>query len=155
MEGVSAILVATVLGFILGRVHPRIAGVIGFSVMLIAVLLTMFATEVWEMFIAFFVFGLAIAMIVIIQNVLWPSYFGRAHIGAIRGMVMLVMLPFAGLGAPIAGFVHDSTGSYLAVWSAAAVALVLGALLLVSTPPPRLSRLVPTESETVEPGNSA
>lgn len=137
MEGFSAILVATALGFILGRIHPRIAGVTGFSVMLIAVLLTMFATEVWEMFVAFFVFGLAIAMIVIVQNVLWPSYFGRAHIGAIRGVVMLVMLPFAGLGAPIAGFVHDSTGSYLPVWSAAAVALVVGALLLVSTSPPR------------------
>jgi predicted MFS family arabinose efflux permease len=137
LEGVAAILVGVALGFVLERVNIRAAGGMGFFLMICAVVSTMLVTQVWQMFIAFFLFGMAIAMLNVVQNVMWPSYFGRTNVGAIRGTAMLVTLPFGALGAPAAGFVRDLTGGYFPAWWAAIVALSLGALLLLSTPSPR------------------
>ena len=136
-EGVSAIFMAGILGFVLERVNIRRAAGVGFLVLAFSALVTMGASQTWHMFVAFFIFGMGVAFLNVVQATLWPAYFGRANLGAIRGMSVMLTLVFAAGGAPTAGFVHDITGSYLTVWSVSISLLVLGALLLFVTPAPR------------------
>jgi len=70
------------------------------------------------------------------QTVIWPTYFGRANIGAIRGLATPVSLVFSAAGATMTGFVFDATGSYNIAWSVAAAGLVIGAIVLGLTPKP-------------------
>jgi cyanate permease len=44
---------------------------------------------------------------------------------------------FGGAGPPIAGYVRDAVGSYDPVWMVAVVLMLLGALAIATTPPPR------------------
>ncbi len=71
------------------------------------------------------------------NNMIWPHYFGSVHIGAIRGRSMQIMMLFNLRGARLAGFVKDTTGSYLPAWWAAVGGLVISAIILVFTPRPR------------------
>jgi predicted MFS family arabinose efflux permease len=135
-EGVSAILVALFLGFFMERVPVRYLGATGFLIMVTSAIVTMAATQTWQMVSAFFLFGMAIAILNVVQNTLWPAYFGRENVGTIRGMALLISLPFAATGAPAAGFVQDATGSYFQVWWIAIALMLASAALMFTTPPP-------------------
>ena len=56
--------------------------------------------------------------------------------GSIRGLVMPITLVFGGIGAPLAGYVRDATGSYTSIWLVGMALFLLGALVLALTPPP-------------------
>ena len=61
-------------------------------------------------------------------------HFDVAVIGSVTGAQMPLFLPFALVGAPLAGYVYDRTGSYDTVLIALAAALVVAALLLCWLP---------------------
>ena len=46
------------------------------------------------------------------SNPLWARYFGRLHLGKIRGALMTVIVASSSLGPLIAGLVRDGTGSF-------------------------------------------
>jgi cyanate permease len=73
----------------------------------------------------------------LMQNYLWAEYFGRRYQGSIRGAVTPITLLFGAAGPPLAGYVRDVTGSYEPVWYVAVGLMVLGALAVGTTPPPR------------------
>jgi cyanate permease len=89
------------------------------------------------MFASMITFGFGIGAGMLMQNYLWAEYFGRRHQGSIRGAVTPITLLFAAAGPPIAGYVRDVTGSYEPVWYVAVGLMVLGALAVGTTPPPR------------------
>jgi len=70
-------------------------------------------------------FGLSVGAGMIVQSYIFASYFGRTFLGSIRGIVMPFMLISAGIGAPLVGYIRDSTGSYVSSWW-----LILGIYLL-------------------------
>jgi MFS family permease len=45
-------------------------------------------------------------------TVIWPNYFGRAHLGKIRGMAMMSTMAFAALGPLPFSALHDITESF-------------------------------------------
>jgi len=61
-------------------------------------------------------------------------YFDTSIISQVTGAQMPLFLPFGLLGAPLAGYVYDQTGSYEVVLVALAGVLVLAALLVVRLP---------------------
>jgi predicted MFS family arabinose efflux permease len=61
-------------------------------------------------------------------------YFDAAVIGEVNGAQMPLFLPFGLVGAPLAGYVYDRTGSYDGVFAALAVTLALAALLVLKLP---------------------
>ena len=99
--------------------------------------LTIVAADHVVMFISMIVFGLGIGGTHLMQNYLWAEYFGRRHLGSIRGAVMPIMLLLGGTGPPLAGYVLDFSGSYTPAWAASTVLMVVGAVVLARTPPPR------------------
>ncbi len=56
-------------------------------------------------------FGLSVGAGIIVHSYIFDTYFGRAFLGSIRGIVLPVMLISAGIGAPLVGCNHDNTGS--------------------------------------------
>jgi MFS family permease len=125
------------IGMLGDRVAPRYLGALGFCILSVAIFLTIIGETVPVMFLAMITFGFGIGGLVFLQNYLWAAYFGRVHLGSIRGTVMPITLLFGGIGAPLAGYVHDATGTYSGIWAAGLVLMLVGAVVLVFTPPPR------------------
>ncbi len=64
-------------------------------------------------------------------------YFGRKGFASIRGTTMLVLSPF-GVIAPIyAGWVYDTTGSYISAFTLFAALLALSAVIMSLIRPPK------------------
>ena len=93
--------------------------------------------------------GLTLAVFFQLQALLVVTYFGRGHIGAIRG----VMFPFITLGSAMGpillGALYDWQGSYLVPFSLVIVMWLLAALVVFMTRPPR-----PVEEPATEAGSA-
>ena len=81
------------------------------------------------MFWSMAIFGLGIGTNMFTQNFIWAEYFGRGHLGTIRGVVMPLNLFLGGLGAPAAGYVLDKTGSYDPAWWVGVALMLVGAIV--------------------------
>ncbi len=97
-DAVAAGISTFAMGNLAHRIPARLLGALGFT------------------FLAMAVFGLGIGGMMFMQNFIWADYFGRAHLGAIRGIVLPITLVIGGSGAPIAGYMYDWTGSYDEIW---------------------------------------
>jgi sugar phosphate permease len=124
-------------GMLTQRFAPRLIGASGFLLLAAASAFTIVANSHPLMFLAMITFGLGIGVGMLMQSYLWAEYFGRQHLGSIRGAAMPVVLFGGAIGAPLSGHVRDLTGSYRDVWLAAIAVMLLGALVLGTTPPPR------------------
>ena len=67
---------------------------------------------------------------------------------------MPITLICGGLGAPIAGYVRDFTGSYTPVWLTATFLMALGGAVIALTPPPR-AKPPKAPAETIVPPAAA
>ena len=138
LDAAAAGLSTFAMGMVTQRVPARLIGAGGFLMLALASWLTIVADNHPVMFVAMISFGLGIGVLMLMQNYLWADYFGRQHLGSIRGAVMPITLIFGGAGAPVAGYVRDFTGSYTLIWLTATVLMALGAVVLAWTPPPQL-----------------
>ena len=69
-------------------------------------------------------------------SVIWPNYYGRAHLGSIRGVVTSSMVAAAALGPLPFGWVYDLTQSYgNAVVAFLALPAACAVAALMATPP--------------------
>ncbi len=125
------------MGMLVGKLPSRRLGGVGFGLLAAASVLTIYANNTPVMALSMAVFGLGIGGMMFLQNFMWAEYFGRAHLGSIRGVATPVMLVVGGVGGPLAGYVYDATGSYNNIWWAGVGLMLLGAVAMVLTRPPR------------------
>ena len=79
-------------------------------------------------------------------RIAWADYYGRRHLGSIRGVTLPVQIAGQACGPVIAGFMWDFRDSYYEAFMFFAIAVAVGAaLVLYSTPPSR---------RTAEPGKA-
>jgi len=90
-------------------------------------------------------FGSAIGCLLMIQNYIWVDYFGREHVGRIRGRAMPVTLLCSAAGPVVAGAVFEATESYDPGWWGGIVLMVAGAAILAMTPKPSGATVVASE----------
>jgi MFS family permease len=119
------------------RFQPRFLAMFGFVSFIAALLLMMNVTVEWQMFLAGLLGGAGVGSGMLLNAQLWPAYFGRRNIGAIRGAALPLTLAFSGVGSAATGMIFDATGSYAPAWWAAIAFLFVGALLLAVTPKPK------------------
>jgi MFS transporter, OFA family, oxalate/formate antiporter len=67
----------------------------------------------------------------------WADYYGRQHLGTIRGITLPVQIGGQAVGPVAAGFVFDATGSYHMVFLSFAGVVALGSLLVLTAIPPK------------------
>jgi MFS family permease len=134
--GVSAVS-AVGWGLVMERIHVRwgtaLATVIsGFAMAVIAV------ADSLPMAIAFAVlFGLGTGGWTVAQTLIFADYFGREHLGAIRGFAAAVAGPAGAAGPLLAGWLRDEQGDYVMAFTGFLGAMVIVFFALVFATPPQ------------------
>ncbi len=120
-------------GYGLQRVHPRLLVLTAFMISTTGVTLILVATGTGLyviLFPAFFLYGFGFGGTIPLGEFTWAKYFGRRHIGAIRGIGNPVAILFSGLGPILVGLWFDLAGSYQPAFYAIIGAFFLGAILV-------------------------
>ena len=125
------------MGYLVKKIQVRFLVGLGLAILSISTFLTIIAETPLVLFLAAGTFGIGVGGGLLLEHYLWAEYFGRQHLGSIRGLVNPVSLAFGAVGPPVAGYVSDATGSYNPFWWVVFVALLLGATVLILTPPPQ------------------
>ncbi len=118
-------------GMLVRYIPAKYIGSSAFIMLALASVMTIFAFEFWLMFWSMALFGLGIGINSFNQNFIWADYFGREHLGSIRGIVMPVNLIVGGMGAPGAGYIMDITGSYNPAWWIGVVLMLAAAVMFL------------------------
>jgi len=74
-----------------------------------------------------------------LSEFIWAKYFGRVHIGAVRGVAAPFTIALGALGPIIGGLYFDAVGSYEGVFAAFVAAYLTGAVAILASrePPPK------------------
>ncbi len=131
------LLSAVPFGVVGERLAPRYLGLIGGLGLACGVLPMVFTNgEAYTIFLSSMVWGLAAGAFMAVINLIWPSYFGRGHLGSIRGLATPLQVAAVGVGAPVYGYLFDSGVDPSIIWGiTAAIAAGSGLLLFLSGPP--------------------
>lgn len=81
-----------------------------------------------------------------LESIIWADYFGRSFLGTIRG-VMRPFILFARAGGPLlAGVLFDITHHYNSAFTIFTAMYLIGGLVMLFAPPPRLPALAGKEA---------
>jgi MFS family permease len=115
------------------RVMPFIVQAIG-SVILIM------AAQPALLWLAVGVYGLGVATMGVMIEVVWADYFGRPSLGLVRSTAFIVAFGFGATGPVAMSAVFDLLGSYNPAFIALAGLFLVAALLMVTLRPPHRLR---------------
>ena len=119
-------------GFIADRfpVKPLLAA--AYAGLAASLLLLLEVTSVPVAFMWAAAYGITFGANTTLHQLVWPVYFGRDALGAIRGVVTAFNMTSNAFGPLAAAFVFDATGSYSLIWwiSAITLAAVAGVTLV-------------------------
>jgi len=134
-----ALLGTLVSGFLNDKVPNRFVMAGGQLALTLTLLWAIPMSAVWQTFVYGGLMGIAQGTIMTTTNVIWPNYYGRAHIGSIKGVVSTAMVASSALGPLPFSLIFSMTGNYntpILVFLALPIATCVVSLLAV---PPRKS----------------
>jgi MFS family permease len=108
----------------------------GISVALGAVGTALSSTLAWGI-VSAAVIGSGVGGLHLLLRLAWADYYGRQHLGTIRGITLPVQIGGQAVGPITAGFVFDATGSYHTVFLLFASVVAVGSILVLTAVPPR------------------
>ena len=124
-------------GFLTERIHVRY-GAMAASLLYLAAMVVIINAETYPMAVLFaIVFGAANGGWTTGERLLLANYFGRRHLGSIRGFAAPLRGLVSPFGAVIAGLVRDNTGSYNQAFLMFAVMSLVVFTAMLLAPPPR------------------
>jgi MFS family permease len=125
-------------GFLSDRFPNRLLLLGGQAILGVGMLLALVMTETWQALIYGGIIGFSSGSVITVAAVIWPNYFGRKHLGSIRGAATMAMVAGAALGPLPFALTFDLTESYRSV---VVIFMVFPALSVVAalfaTPPKR------------------
>ena len=97
-----------------------------------------------------FSLGVGVGGLHTLMRLAWADYYGRQHLGSIRGLTLPGQIGGQAIGPVVAGFMFDATGSYRLPFVIFGTTVSLAALLvLAATPPgPKTGRGTPAADGT-------
>lgn len=129
-----------VWGYFLQRLHVRYLCAMSLSSCAAGVALMLVAAQSGSlglMFAAFLCWGFGFGGTIPLSEFIWAKYFGRVHIGAVRGASVPYITIFQALGPIVGGLYFDFVGSYAGVFAVFIAAHLIGAVaILASREPP-------------------
>jgi MFS family permease len=125
-------------GLIAERVSPRGVLIVIFLLMGSSFVLLLGVRSASQALLWGFYYGIVEGGVFIVQEVIYADYYGRQHLGAIRGIVWPVQATANALGGLIAAIAYDTTGSYAMIFIVFGVLCLLSAACLVLARPPAL-----------------
>lgn len=136
-DAAGAATMALIAGMVVDRFPVRFVAVASYLGLVLAVGLMLVARNELFLFSSTFIFGLSVGAGMIVQSYIFAAYYGRAFLGAIRGIVMPTTLLSAGIGGPLSGYLRDATGSYISSWWIILGVYLVSAGLMATTTPPK------------------
>ena len=98
------------------------------------------------------VLGVGVGGLHVLLRLAWADYYGRRHLGSIRGVTLPVQIAGQALGPIIAGFAYDARDSYQLPFILFAVVVSLASLLVLSaTAPVYSSQRAPLHPTSTSP----
>ena len=136
--GPMQILGIFIAGFVADRFPSRYLLAVGQMLIAATMLWTFLITSTWQAFFYGATLGLSNGFIMTISTVIWPNYYGRRHLGSIRGVTTSGMVIFSALGPLPFGLLFDLTKAYsLAILIFLALPVFSAAAALLAYPPDR------------------
>ena len=140
VNGLGNLSSKAVWGYGLQRVHPRLLVITAFMISAAGVILILIATATGlytVLFPGFFMYGFGFGGTIPLGEFTWAKYFGRRHIGAIRGIGNPVAILFSGIGPILVGLWFDIVGVYQPAFFAIIASFFVGAALVAASREPR------------------
>lgn len=129
ITGVAGIAGRLAWGWIGDRRGVSLVILFGLISRLVAMVLALFTTELWGIYLSAVIFGFSLGAN--IQGSSWLAHvFGTGAIGTLMGICTIGYTIGSAVGPYIAGYIHDSTGSYQ--WAFIILILVILAGLVVT-----------------------
>jgi MFS transporter, OFA family, oxalate/formate antiporter len=122
------------------RVHARYLAAIAFAFLAAGIAVIVPGTRAVStplVAVGFLVFGTGIAGLIPMQELVWASFFGRRHIGAVRGIGMPFQLGISASGPVIVSNYFDRVGDYDGVLLTLGVLAIVGIGIVLLTPDPQ------------------
>ena len=130
-------------GFLADR-YPNRYQMAGSQLLLaIPMLWTFFISEPWHALIYGLLLGLAGGFFTNVNAVIWANYYGRQHLGSIRGVVTTAIVGAAALGPLPFAFLSDLSGGYTLPIQVFLVFPVLAAIAALAAVPSSSKRSAP------------
>ncbi|MBC8279916.1 MAG: MFS transporter, partial [Chloroflexi bacterium] len=102
-----------------------------------------------------FLLGAGVGGIHLLLRLTWADYYGRLHLGSIRGLTLPAQIGGQAMGPTVAGFMFDSTGGYQVPFTMFGIVVAVAAVMvLAATPPGPLPQVSATEEPAVAPSLS-
>jgi MFS family permease len=145
-DAAGAAVMALITGLLVDRFPIRFVAAVSYLGFVLAVGLMLDGRNELFLFSSTIIFGMSVGIGMIVNTYIFASYYGRAFLGAIRGVVLPITLVSAGIGAPLAGYVRDRMDSYDAAWWMALFLYLAAAAVMATVTPP--GRHPPSRGET-------
>ena len=129
-----------VWGYLIDRMRVKPLAAISASVTGLALFLIVGAVASEQLvliYIAYIVLGLGWGGMIPMQEVIWARFFGRKHIGAIRGAGMPFALTLGAIAPWAVSYYHDLVGAYDGALLVVATLNVLSGVMIFMVPPPK------------------
>ena len=146
-SGTSAAFAGGVFGFIMGtsqlgvgflglkfKMHSLAVASTLFSI--VGFIIIIFAHSMGTVILCNVFMGIGFGIQSIALGNLIPDYFGRTEFPKMMGYTMPFTTFLSAFGAPAAGYIRDTTGSYIPAFQLAIAVLVLGFIFIVFAKPP-------------------
>ncbi len=100
---------------------------------------TAFSTSLWNGVISAGFLGTGVGGLHLLLRLAWAEYYGRHHLGAIRGVTLPVQIGGQAVGPVMAGAMFDYTDSYIGAFLFFAAMVSIGSLLILTAVPPNVA----------------
>lgn len=101
-----------IAGYFASRFQVRYLIAIGQLGLVLAMVMLLTTSELWQAYAYGVVIGAVQGWLMNLNQVVWPAYFGRRHLGSIRGVANFGTMAAAALGPLPLALSIDQTGSY-------------------------------------------
>ncbi len=126
-----------IANFIIDRFRSKFIIITTLSIIMLDLLFMLMVSSSFTASIFMLIYGLAVSIQNVTLGVIWVKYFGRLHLGSIRGAATVFTVIGSALGPLPFGLSFDLTGSYFSVFIAMALASFAGLILALSIKKPQ------------------
>lgn len=112
MMGPGMVAGTVAAGYLAGRVPVRVLLAGGQALLLAVLLLALGMESGWQACVYGALIGTTSGVLSTASALVWPTYFGRANLGAIQGAATVLMVAAAAAGPFPYGLLFDATGGY-------------------------------------------
>ena len=129
------------LGWLGDRLNKRVVTAVSFTVMGFGLVCFGYAasTGIWVLVPFLILFGIGYGGVNAMRLPLVQKYFGMANFGAVFGLIIGLNMAGSMLGPALAGWVHDTWGSYQSIWFIFACLPVAAAISILTIVPVKIS----------------